>query len=82
MNLDTYFSKKTLKPKFLDFFKWVLIDIFRMEKRKFSEYGLTLYCGRQGSGKTLSIVEYLERMRRRYPKCLICLLYTSPSPRD
>lgn len=63
----------TLKPKLLEFLKWVGIDIYRAVKygRKFQEYGLTLYCGRQGAGKTIGMVEYLERMRVKYPKAII-----------
>ncbi|MGT2801029.1 zonular occludens toxin domain-containing protein [Streptococcus marmotae] len=39
--------------------------------REFKEYGLTLYCGRQGGGKTMAMTEYLERMRKLYPEALI-----------
>lgn len=38
---------------------------------KFNEYGVTIYCGRQGAGKTIAMVEYLERMRKKYPRALI-----------
>jgi ATP-dependent Clp protease ATP-binding subunit ClpX len=61
------------RPKLLDFLKWVFLDVcFTLKRGKvFAEYGLTLYCGRQGGGKTISMVEYLERMRKKYPKALI-----------
>lgn len=64
------------KPKLFEFMKWLAVDIRRILKygRKFHEYGLTLYAGRQGSGKTLSLVEYLERMRKKYP---LCKIYTN-----
>jgi ATP-dependent Clp protease ATP-binding subunit ClpX len=39
--------------------------------REFNEYGVTIYCGRQGAGKTMAMVEYLERMRLKYPKAKI-----------
>lgn len=40
--------------------------------RQFNLFGVTIFCGRQGSGKTIGIVEQLERIRQTYPKCLIC----------
>lgn len=33
--------------------------------------GTILFCGKQGSGKTLSAVRYIERIAARYPKALI-----------
>lgn len=37
----------------------------------FSEYGLTIYTGRRGNGKLASMVNYLDRMHKKYPKALI-----------
>ena len=61
------------KPKIAEFFKWKIIDLYRLIKhgKQFREFGLTLYCGRQGSGKTIGIVHYLEEMRSLYPKAII-----------
>ena len=61
-------------------FKFIVIkfyDIFDVLKngRPFNEYGLTVYCGRQGAGKTIAMTEYLERMRKKYPDCLIITNY-------
>lgn len=56
--------------KLFEFIKWKIIDCYRFIKNKqkpFCEFGLTLFCGRQGGGKTISMVEYLERMRLKYP---------------
>lgn len=33
--------------------------------------GLTVFCGRQGGGKTISMVEYLDKMKRMYPHALV-----------
>jgi hypothetical protein len=62
-----------LKLKILNFLKWKCIDIFRFFKygKVFSEFGLTLFCGKQGGGKTVAMVDYLERMRKKYPKVKI-----------
>lgn len=56
------------------YFNYVLFkDLIHILKygREFNEYGLTMFCGRQGGGKTIAMVEYLERIRKKYPKCLI-----------
>lgn len=56
------------------FFYWVVIDLLRYIHdgfRRFGEYGLTMFCGRQGGGKTISMVAYLERMKEKYPACQI-----------
>ena len=66
-------TETQFKPKIVEFVKWLLIDRKRKkhEKGVFPEFGLTLFANRQGSGKTISIVEYLERMRKQYPKAKI-----------
>ena len=77
--ISKYNRKKTLVnnlldikfTKFIDFLKYKIYDIKHFDKEEFPEYGMTIYCGRQGGGKTTAMVEYLERMRRKYPKCLI-----------
>lgn len=59
--------------KFFKFFYWKIKDYFYYRKhgKPFNEYGVTLYSGKQGAGKTMALVEYLERMRAIYPKALI-----------
>lgn len=37
----------------------------------FRPFGLKMFCGRQGSGKTVGMVWYLELIRKKYPKCHI-----------
>lgn len=59
------------------FFKFLFLCIrdvvryIRTGRKDFREFGLTMFCGRQGGGKTISVVEYLERMKQRYPKVKI-----------
>jgi hypothetical protein len=67
------YSMKNFFVKLVLFWFWNIVDLNRIRKhgRPFNEFGLTLMTGKQGSGKTMSLVEYLERMRVRYPKCLI-----------
>lgn len=82
MTKITRSKKEVFKKEYSDlsfirkFFKCLLLifkDIYHVLRygRPFSEYGLTMYCGRQGAGKTMAMTEYLERMRKRYPKALI-----------
>ena len=48
--------------------KWKSIDIYRFFKlpRKVHLYGIWCFVGIYGGGKTMSLVEYLERMRKKY----------------
>lgn len=59
--------------KMVQFIYWKIKDFkcFLKNGKQFSEYGLTLFCGRQGGGKTTAMVEYLERMRLKYPEVFI-----------
>lgn len=52
-----------------DLLRWLWIDFVRRgtEKSVFKEYGLTIFTGRQGAGKTISMVQYLDIMRQQYP---------------
>lgn len=67
-------SDRSFWRKFVTFWVILAYDIYQRMKngKTFSEYGLTLYCGRQGAGKTMAMVEYLERMRKKYPEAIIC----------
>jgi soluble cytochrome b562 len=63
--------------KLFDFLKYTIIDVIRDIKlrkqgiKTFGEYGCTIYVNEQGAGKTASMVEYLDRMKRKYPKVKI-----------
>ena len=46
-------------------------DFILLNKKEFRGYGFHLFCGLGGSGKTLSIVNYLLKMRKKYPKVKI-----------
>lgn len=53
--------------------RWLFVDFITRKERVgiFHEYGFTIYCGRQGSGKTISMVNYLNAMHEEYPDCMI-----------
>lgn len=58
-----------IKYKFRDFRTWSAMR--KKGLKPFNEYGLRLYEGVQGSGKTMSLVEELEQYRKTYPDLLI-----------
>lgn len=62
-------SKLEIKWLPYDLLRWLWIDFKRRgtDKAVFKEYGLTIFTGRQGAGKTISMVEYLDLMKDRYP---------------
>lgn len=44
----------------------------RKDKDFFWPTGTQVYCGRQGSGKTISAVKHLMLLKKRYPNSVIC----------
>ena len=58
---------------FIDFLRWLVYDLFWtiINGKIFKPYGLTCFVGRQGGGKTISMVEYLDRMKEIYPDCIV-----------
>lgn len=47
-------------------------DFFRSHPDYFRPEGLLVFCGEQGSGKTLSAVQYVRRLCEEYPKAVLC----------
>jgi len=43
----------------------------RQNKDFFAPFGTQVHCGRQGSGKTISAVHVLNRLKARYPKAIV-----------
>lgn len=56
-----------------DFFRWLIWDFLTRKQRArfFAEYGFSIFTGRQGAGKTISMVRYLDLMRKKYPNVKI-----------
>lgn len=71
------YSNDNFVIKIMKFILYLMGDIFYTIKHgsSFNEWGITFFCGEQGSGKTMAMTEYLERMRKKYPNCLIVTNY-------
>lgn len=52
---------------FIDFPKRFTDDLFDKDPEFFKYQGLIIFEGRQGSGKTMSMVEFIKRMQEEYP---------------
>ena len=57
--------------KFIEAFPLFIKDFIAMDKKEFRGYGFHIFCGLGGSGKTISIVNYLLAMKQKYPKLKI-----------
>jgi len=53
-------------------------DLFDREPGFFPYQGCVIFCGRQGAGKTIALVQYMRMMQESYPKCKVItnLAYT------
>ena len=50
---------------------WWFKDIKNFDRDLFRRYGVWMFVGKQGSGKSMSLINELEKLRRRYPKIKI-----------
>lgn len=69
----TYFYKTTpiYKRIFYQLPKQLMYDFITQDPDAFGEFGIHMFCGEQGSGKTVTLVYMLEKWRRMYPKLKI-----------
>jgi len=61
-------KRSILRRLWIDFPKQFAIDFFEKDPNDFDYYGLHMFCGRQGSGKTIAIVQFLLRLQKQYPE--------------
>lgn len=62
--------KGFLHKLIINFISVILIfiyDLIKLDRTVFRGYGFWAYCGLGGSGKTLSIVDYLIKVRNKFP---------------
>lgn len=71
------YSSENFFVKIAKFFGFKMKDMWHVMRNglPFMEYGVSLYCGEQGSGKSIAMTEYLERMRKQYPNLKIVTNY-------
>lgn len=50
---------------------WKIKDIFKFDKDYFPYFGCWFFCGKQGAGKSISMVHFLEYLRKHFPKLKI-----------
>lgn len=60
-------KKSFLRRILIDFPKQFTDDLFEKDPEFFKYQGLVIFEGRQGSGKTMSMVEFIMRMQQEYP---------------
>lgn len=67
------------KKIFYEFPTQFLRDLFEKDPDYFGYQGLHIFCGEQGSGKTMSVVEFITRIQKEYPlaKCMTNFAYTA-----
>lgn len=68
---STYVERSFTKKIFVDFPKQFVDDLFNRNPDEFTGYGLWLYCGFQGTGKTLSVVHDLIKYKKMFPNLKI-----------
>lgn len=56
---------------FRDFPKQWTIDYLNKDPNSFSYNGIHIFCGEQGSGKTISAFEFSRRIKQEYPKSIM-----------
>ena len=61
-------SSGLFKRVFLDFPKQFWLDRFSLDPDEFCEYGLHMFCGEQGSGKTTAVADLLLKLKKKYGK--------------
>lgn len=67
----TYKRICVLKRLFYYFPKAIAYDLAHRDPNEFKISGLHCFCGEQGSGKTVAMVEMLLRLKKQYPLCKV-----------
>jgi hypothetical protein len=60
-----------LKKIFILFPRQVIIDHLSFDPNTFNQYGLHMVCGKQGRGKTVTVVYLLRLWKKQFPKLKI-----------
>lgn len=65
---STYKKPSKLKRLFKEFPEAVARDLLSRNPNEFKEFGFHCFCGEQGSGKTVSLVQRIIELKQKYPK--------------
>lgn len=66
-------------PAFFTMFKDAYNETLGRKKAPvFNKYGVYLFCGRVGCGKTISMIHEAERLKKRFPKLKIYANFSTP----
>lgn len=63
---------KVLRALFFDFPRQFFEDSVSKEDYEFGAYGVHMFCGEQGSGKSTALIHLLNKWRDQYPKAIFC----------
>lgn len=63
----TYIRPNPFKLLFWDFPRRVVLDIYERDPDRYTDTGIIIFEGEQGSGKTLSAVQYILTQLQKYP---------------
>ncbi len=69
---DRQIEKKSMFYRlFVEFPKQKALDFMNTDPYDFKEYGLHMFCGAQGCGKTIAVTKKLMDLKAEYPKSII-----------
>ena len=60
-----------LKRLFIDFPDRLVRDFYNRDPDEFREHGILCFVGEQGSGKSISVVNYINTMKQKYPQVYV-----------
>ena len=67
-----YTSKRSpLLRLFWDFPRRLVLDKFTLDPDRFDTYGIHVFCGEQGSGKSIAAIHFIKMIKERNPACKI-----------
>lgn len=66
-HLGTYKKRGKLKRLLIDFPRRYILDYFNSDPNYFPEYGVHIFAGEQGSGKTISMIYMIMKYQKLYP---------------
>ena len=64
-------KRSALKRLFIDFPRRFILDWFNKNPDGFDTYGIHVFCGEQGSGKSIAAVHFIKCLKERNPACLV-----------